>query len=58
MNFKFNFCMRCRYKNRRKDMFPCSECKGGCYPSTCEECRLYPCTKKKGIRTCDKFEWD
>ncbi|WP_346905927.1 hypothetical protein [Clostridium sp.] len=58
MKFKFARCIKCRFKERRKDMFPCSECKDGSYPLTCKECRFYNCTNKKGIRTCENFEWD
>lgn len=55
---KFEQCLQCSFKNRRKDVFPCSKCKDGNTPLTCKDCRSYPCNNKKGIRTCKEFEWD
>lgn len=52
-------CKKCRYKNRPKKYYPCDKClQIGYMPLTCDCCRKYPCTNKKGIRPCKKFIWD
>jgi hypothetical protein len=53
-------CRKCRFAQRPKIHFPCNKCIEDKYvvPITCCECRCYPCTNKKGIRTCKNFEWD
>jgi len=50
-------CKDCRYKDHRKDIFPCNKyMEIGSMPLTCDDCRWW--CDKKGIRPCDKFEWD
>lgn len=53
-------CLKCRYKDRNKTVFPCDKCLDEDLnerPITCDDCRqgwFEHC--KKGIRPCKKLE--